>query len=130
MAHHGGDFGFSVVEEQPQKHRATVVIGKEYVQSLYNEAVHSHQKSTDIPGFSQGSVSLHYIEQNYKAHIIEHLKEVFFSHCVVPLLYDSLAKKKLVVIGDPDLIDIKMHSEGTAEFVFQECNINFKREQP
>ena len=74
MVKHGGDFGFSVVEEQPDKHRATVVIGKEYVHALYNEALSSRQKNVEIPGFSQGSTSIHYIESNYKSHIIEHLK--------------------------------------------------------
>ncbi len=129
MEHHGGDFGFSVTEEQPNKQRATVIIGKDYIQALYNDAVHSKQKKLKIPGFSQGETSIHYIEQNYQAPILEHLKEVLFSHCVLHLLYDSLTQKKLVVIGDPDLVEIKLRKEGTAEFVFSLCNAQFSQEQ-
>ncbi len=130
MIDQGGDFGFSVIEEQPDRQKATVIVGKEYVHALYNEAVHSRQKQLKIPGFNKGDTSVHYIEQNYKTHILEHIKEVLFSHCVVHLLYESLDKKKLVVIGDPDLIDIKLQSEGNAEFVFRLSNARFAQEQP
>lgn len=129
MLEHGGDFGFSVVEVRPDSQQATVIIGKDYVHALYNEAVQSRQKLTKIPGFSQGQTSAHYIEKNYLSHILKHLKEVLFSHCVVHLLYDSLDKKKVVVIGDPDLINIKLKPDEKAEFTFQLSNASFDREQ-
>jgi len=122
-------FGFSVVDEHPQKQRATVIIGEQYVHALYHEALISRKKVVKTHGFAKGTTPLHYIEQNFRTHILEHLKELLFTHCVVHLLYDSMATKKLLTIGDPDLIDIKLQPDGNAEFVFQLINVNFDNEQ-
>ncbi len=125
----GRSFGFSVVEEKPQRQRATVVIGKEYVHALYHEALLSRKKQEKTYGFEKGSTPMQYIEQNFRAHIIEHLKELLFTHCVVHQLYDSLSTKKIVIVGDPDLIDIRLEPEGNAEFVFQLATANFDNEE-
>lgn len=125
----GGDFSFSVVEEGPQKHIAKVLIGKEYVSALYKEVLFSRKKHVKTHGFSQGDTPLGYIEQNFRAPILEHLKELFFAHCVIHLLYDSLATKKIVVIGDPDLIDIKIDPEGTTEFIFRLTTASFDQKK-
>lgn len=123
------NFGFSVVEEKPQRQRATVVIGKEYVHALYHEALLSRKKQVKTFGFEKGSTPMQYIEQNFKTHIIEHLKELLFTHCVVHQLYDSLNTQKIVVVGDPDLVDIKLEPESNAEFVFQLSTATFDNEE-
>ncbi len=129
MKEYRENFGFSVVEEKPQRQRATVVIGKEYVHALYHEALVSRRKQVKTYGFTKGSTPMHYIEQNFRSNILEHLKELLFTHCVVHLLYDSLNSKKLVVVGDPDLVDIKLQPEGNAEFIFRLANVSFDREE-
>jgi FKBP-type peptidyl-prolyl cis-trans isomerase (trigger factor) len=122
-------FGFSVVEEKPQRQKATVVIGKEYVHALYHEALLSRKKQVKTFGFEKGSTPMQYIEQNFRAHILEHLKELLFTHCVVNQLYDSLNNQKIVVVGDPDLVDIKLEPESNAEFVFRIATAAFDREE-
>ncbi len=124
-----GNFGFSVVEEQPQRQRATVVIGKEYVHALYNEALLSRRRQVKTYGFTKGCTPMSYIEQNFRSNILEHLKELLFTHCVMHILYDSLSAKKLVIVGDPDLVDIKLEHNGNAEFVFRFANVSFDREK-
>ena len=71
----------------------------------------------------------HISSKTFDAHIIEHLKELLFTHCVVHQLYDSLNNQKIVIVGDPDLIDIKLEPESNAEFVFQLATANFDKEE-
>jgi FKBP-type peptidyl-prolyl cis-trans isomerase (trigger factor) len=123
------NFGFFVVEEKPQRQRATISIGKEYVHALYQEALLSRKKQEKTYGFEKGTTPMQYIEQNFRAHILAHLKELLFSHCVVHQLYDSLTSQKIVVVGDPDLVDIKLSLENNAEFVFQLATANFDKEE-
>ncbi len=129
MEEFGKSFAFSVVEEKPQRQRATVVIGKEYVHALYNEALLSRKKQVKTYGFEKGNTPMHYIEQNFRSHIIEHLKELLFTHCVVHQLYDSLNNQKIVIVGDPDLVDIKLDPESNAEFIFQLATAKFDQEE-
>ncbi len=129
MIDHGENFGFTVVQDKPQQQTAKVIIGSEYIKSLYKEALHSRKKRETTYGFSQGNAPLHYIEQNFRTNIVEHLKELLFTHCVVHLLYDSLSSKKIVIVGDPDLVEINLQPEGVAEFVFRLANVNFDQEQ-
>ena len=129
MLENGTNFGFSVVEDKPQRQTATVIISKEYVQALYEEALHTRKKQEKTYGFSKGNTPLHYIEQNFRSTIVEHLKELLFTHCVLHHLYDSLSAKKIVICGDPDLISIKLQPEAPAEFVFSLANVSFDQEK-
>ena len=114
----GGNFTFQVVEEKPQRQKATITIGREHINALYNEVLHSQKEQSQTYGFSKGSTPLQYIEQNFRSNIVEHLKELLFTHCVVNFLYESLYTNKIVLAGDPDLVDIQLQPEGDAQFVF------------
>lgn len=125
----GGNFTFQVVEEKPQRQKATITIGREHINALYNEVLHSQKEQSQTYGFSKGSTPLQYIEQNFRSNIVEHLKELLFTHCVVNFLYESLYTNKIVLAGDPDLVDIQLQPEGDAQFVFSLVNIEFEKDK-
>ncbi len=124
----GGNFTFSVVEEKAHRRRATVGISREHVSALYNEAVLAQKNQAQTYGFLKGTTPIQYIEQNFRSNIVEHLKELLFTHCVIHFLYASLSENKIVVAGDPDLVDIRLQPEGDAEFVFSFLNVNLDGE--
>lgn len=126
---HGGNFAFSLIEEKPHRQKAVITIGREHIDALYNEALLAQKMQAQTYGFSKGSTPLHYIEQNFRSNIVEHLKELLFTHCVVHFLYESLSDNKIVVAGDPDLVDIQLHPEGDALFVFSLINVSLDNDQ-
>ncbi len=122
-------FAFSVIEEKPHRQKAIVKIAREHIHALYNEALLSQKSQASTFGFDKGTTPLHYIEQNFRANIVQHLKELLFNHCVVDILYESLCTNKIVVVGDPDLIDIQLEPEQDAEFTFLLNNIQLDNDQ-
>ena len=42
----GGNFTFQVVEEKPQRQKATITIGREHINALYNEVLHSQKEQS------------------------------------------------------------------------------------
>ena len=125
----GKNFAFSMVEEKPHLHKAVVTIGHEHIDALYNEALLAKKLQTDTYGFTKGSTPIHYIEHNFRSNIVEHLKELLFTHCVVHYLYESLAQNKVVLAGDPDLIDISLRPDGDAQYTFSLFNIPIDSDQ-
>lgn len=126
---HGGNFAFSLIEEKPHKQKAVITIGREHIDALYHEALVAQKMQAQTYGFSKGSTPLYYIEQNFRSNIVEHLKELLFTHCVVHFLYESLSDNKIVVAGDPDLVDIELQPEGDARFVFSLINVSLDNDQ-
>lgn len=114
----GGKFAFSIVEEKPNKQKATITVGRDYVNTLYAEILLSQKMLAQTPGFSKGCTPLHYIAENFQPNILEHLKELLFTHCIQHLLYASLTQNKLVLIGEPDLVDIYLKPNEDAQFTF------------
>ena len=43
--------------------------------------------------------------------LAEHVKELLFKYCVINYLYEQIRNNKLVVVGDPRLIDIKIKTK-------------------
>ena len=131
MEYHGEkkDFGFSITEEKPHRQKAIVTISQKHINALYHEALRSQKDQASTFGFTKGTTPLQYIEQNFRSNILEHLKELLFTHCVVRFLYESLARHKIVVIGDPDLISINLEPDRDAEFIFSLINIQLDDDQ-
>lgn len=118
LHHHGGKFAFSVVEEKPQRKRATITIGHEYIDALYQEAIQSQKDAVVTFGFQKGATPISYIEQNFRSNILAHIQELIFTHCVIQFLYQSLQDNNIVIVGDPELIDIRIIPQTDAEFIF------------
>ncbi len=126
MVHHytsGGSLAFSIVEEKPNRQKATITVGREYVNTLYTEILLSQKMLAQTPGFSKGSTPLQYIAENFRPNILEHLKELLFTHCIQHFLYASLIENKIVVIGDPDLVDIYLMPNEDAQFTFMLASV-------
>lgn len=118
LHNHGGKFAFNVVEEKPQRKRATITIGHEYIDTLYEEAIRSQKDAVVTFGFQKGTTPLAYIEQNFRSNILTHIQELIFTHCVIQFLYQSLQDNNIVIVGDPELIDIRIIPKTDAEFIF------------
>lgn len=118
LHHHGGKFAISIVEEKPQQHRATVTISHEYIDALYDEVVRGQKNQVLTFGFQKGTTPLQYIEQNFGSDLMIHIQELLFTHCVIQFLYSSFHERKIVVVGDPELLTIQIHPHTDGEFVF------------
>ena len=44
-------------------------------------------------------------------------------------LYESLSDKKIVIAGDPDLLDIQVHPDGDAQFIFSITDITLDNDE-
>lgn len=117
MIHGENNLTFTFIQ-QPQRCIATITIPSACVMTLYNEALRAQQAQAETYGFSKGTTPLYYIEQTFRPNILEHLKELLFTHYVMRFLCQSLHKNKLVTVGDPQLIDISLQPEKETCFVF------------
>ncbi len=112
---------FAFSSEQPNVSLATIIIPCDIINQLFNETIRTQQERIQTIGFSQGNVPIEYIQQNFRSIMIEHLKEFLFKYCVLNLLFHKIRTRKLIVTGDPRLIEIKLEPEQDARFVF-ECS--------
>ena len=103
---------------RPALCRAAVVIDKDLVTRLYNQAVLSQQKTVSAQGFQQGSVPLQYIKQNFNVSLIEHLKEFLFHYFVIGFLNKEIRAQKIFAAGEPRLTDIDVAPGKEAHFHF------------
>lgn len=117
--HNSQNFSFSIIQKTPQCTVISLSVNRSYVDSLYKKALVSFQEKAVTHGFIKGTTPLHYIEQNFKPHILDHLKELLFIHCVLGFFSNSAIKNKLVFVGDPELIDITIEPNQDAHFVFK-----------
>jgi len=105
--------------EQPTLCRATISVSKDLVDVFFRESLHVLKGSVQAYGFSQNTVPLEYVFKQYKANIVEYLKEFFFKFGVVNFLYHEIRSQKLLVAGEPRLVDIFLEHEANARFVFE-----------
>jgi FKBP-type peptidyl-prolyl cis-trans isomerase (trigger factor) len=118
MIHGENNFTFTITQENPQQQKATITIPSSHVDALYDEALIAQKAEAHTYGFLKGTTPMHYIEHNFRPNIIEHLKELLFTHCVINFLCQSLYNHKIVVIGDPTLVDIMLQPHNDAHFIF------------
>src|ERR1700759_4229986 len=105
------DFSFSFNQNQAMHATATVTVRKPLIDSIYHQALTCHQQRTRTPGFPIGSAPLSYIEQNYKAPILDHLKNFFFAYYVMDFLLHKLTLLKVALIGEPRLSNASLEPQ-------------------
>jgi FKBP-type peptidyl-prolyl cis-trans isomerase (trigger factor) len=105
--------------EQPTLCRATITVAKSLVNLFYDETAFALKDNIQAYGFQQGEVPVEYISKQYKINITEHLKEFFFKFGIVNFLYQEVRAQKLLVAGDPRLLDISLDHNQDARFVFE-----------
>jgi len=97
---------------------ATVIIPASFVQTIYGKAVYFQQHCTHTHGFPQGRVPLEYIQENFRSHLLEHVKEFLFNYFVISFLYQEIRKNKLLVAGEPRIHSIELDMDHDAKFTF------------
>ncbi len=98
--------------------KVIVIVPKIFVASVYRHASLAQKNEIHTYGFAKGATPLQYIEQNYKASLLDHVKEFLFKYYVLGFLYKELFSKKMLIAGDPRLHDIVLDSDD-AEFHFE-----------
>lgn len=105
--------------QQPTLCYASVIIPAPLVDALYNQAVLNQQQSTPTFGFHKKGVPFAYIEHNFKANLLDHLKEFLFKYSVLGFLFREIREKKLLVAGEPRLAEIYIEPQKDALFTFE-----------
>ena len=105
--------------EQPSLCKASIVVSKELINSFFKETVNVLSSDVQAYGFAQGKVPFEYVVKQYKMNITDHLKEFFFKFGIVNFLFQEIRAQKLLVSGDPCLVDIFLEHDESARFVFE-----------
>lgn len=110
------------LEHNPTKSslaRITIVIPKDRINLLFDETVHTLKGSIKAYGFLNGEVPTEYISKQYKPNIIDHLKEFIFKYGIINELFQEIQARKLLVAGEPRLVDIALEYDQEAQFTFE-----------
>jgi FKBP-type peptidyl-prolyl cis-trans isomerase (trigger factor) len=118
------DLLFSISNESADISIAKVQVSASMVDRMYQYVLCAQKQEARTYGFTQGTAPLTYIEHTHKPHILEHLKEFFFTHCVINFLCKELFQRRFVVIGDPWLIEAVVSPVRGASFLFELHTLN------
>ena len=105
--------------EQPSLCRATITVAKDLVNRFFDETAIALGSTIHAYGFQHGQVPVEYIAKQYKNNISQHLKEFFLKFGIVNFLFQEIRAQKLLVAGEPRLIDIILEHDSKARFVFE-----------
>ncbi len=118
MIHDTNNFIFSLDQINPTASRASITIDSRFITAMYQQALAEHKETMHVQGFAQGAAPFSYLEQTFKSNVVEHLKEFFFNHCVINFLYQALRENKLVLSGEPQLINITIEPISQSHYLF------------
>ncbi len=109
----------NIDQQHPHVCKATVIIPESFVNVLYHQASLAHRGIVHTYGFAKGNTPLSYVEKNYRSSILVHVKEFLFKYFVIGFLYEQLSHQKIVIAGEPRLLDIILEPNQAAEFQFE-----------
>lgn len=98
---------------------ATITIPFDIVEQFYILSAQHQQKVLSIQGFEKGNVPLEYIKKNYRETLIAHTQEILFKFYGINFLYQQIHEQKLIVAGEPRLIEVSLIPEHEAFFSFE-----------
>jgi FKBP-type peptidyl-prolyl cis-trans isomerase (trigger factor) len=106
---------------QPEKTscRATVIVPHFLVNAFFEETACVLQRHVKAYGFHRGVVPLEYVRKEYHSNIVEHLKEFFCKFGIINFLLHEVMIQKIVIAGDPHLVDIVLDYDCNAQFIFE-----------
>lgn len=99
--------------------RATITVSKSLINTFFDETAVALKDNIQAYGFQQGEVPIEYIGKQYRLNITEHLKEFFLKFGIINFLFQEIRAQKLLVAGDPRLVDIFLEYGQDARFVFE-----------
>lgn len=109
----------NITIESPLKAFAVVTIPQQSVDALYYEASCIQRRNTEAQGFKKGNIPLAYIQETYRANLIEHLEEFFLNYSAIDTLLREVREQKLILTGNPQLIDMHVALKQDATFTFE-----------
>lgn len=109
---------FSIESINPNLSRAYVKAPASLVDIIFSHTSSKQRESIHIPGFPKGQTPIGYIEQHYKIHICEHIKEFLFKYIILPFLTAHLHTLKISCAGEPRLSDIVLEPNQDATYQF------------
>jgi FKBP-type peptidyl-prolyl cis-trans isomerase (trigger factor) len=105
--------------DDPGLAQATVIIPRHLVDTLYTQVAFLQKDHIQTHGFLKGQIPIAYIIQNYKSNLTDHVKEFLFKYCVIDFLLDQINQQKILVAGDPRLMNIFIEPGTEGQFVFE-----------
>lgn len=111
--------GFAAERIGSDRCQAIVTISPSYLQSVYNYLLKAQQNEVVTHGFIKGTTPLAYLESTFKQNILEHLKELFFTHCVINFLYRKITEHKIEIAGEPLVTEMLLDLAAGASYVFE-----------
>jgi FKBP-type peptidyl-prolyl cis-trans isomerase (trigger factor) len=98
---------------------ATVTIPHTTVDLFYTLAAENQSKIISVAGFQKGHVPLDYIKKNYQETLNGHVQEILFKFYAINFLYKQVREQKLIIAGEPRLIEASLLPEKDAAFLFE-----------
>jgi len=96
-----------------------IIVPQSFIQQFFTHAAQVKQMSSDSQGFKKGSVPIDYIQVHYKKNILNHMQEIFLRHFVIDALLEYIHENKILIVGQLDLVSIKMNTDQDAVYTFQ-----------
>ncbi|MCL4380399.1 trigger factor family protein [Candidatus Dependentiae bacterium] len=97
---------------------ATVTVAQDLINNLYQHALLYRKDQYHPQGFSRQTTPVAFIDQQFKVHTLKHLKEFLLKYYVVSYLYQELRRQKIVIVGNPRLLDVVVEQGKPAEYLF------------
>jgi len=116
----------SVMEQASTQSTIVVTVSADLVTTLYNYIVRCHKRHSSIAGFVPGTVPIDYIERNFKTSICEQVKDFISTFFVQQSLFTEIMRKKIILLGNPDLriVSIKAHQPAIFTFSINHLPLN------
>jgi FKBP-type peptidyl-prolyl cis-trans isomerase (trigger factor) len=115
---HDVHLSFAAEKTGTDRCKAVIKISPHYVNSIYQYILRVKQSSIVTQGFIKGTTPLSYIEYMFKQNILEHLKELFYTHCVINYLYHQITINRINIAGEPIFKEALLDPQQGAVYVF------------
>ena len=97
----------------------SVTVPAKITESFFKLAIERQQSTMNPIGFKKGLAPLSYIQEHFKTPMISHLKDLGLKFFGINTLLQQIRAQKLVLVGTPELQEIKVDAQGNAVYTFQ-----------
>lgn len=108
----------STFSELLKTHTFTIELSESFISDFFDFAAQTQQKKVTSPGFKKNETPITYIKEHYKKHLLNHIQEITLKYFVLDYLFENIHKKKIMVVGEPELKHISMDLNQNAVYTF------------
>lgn len=112
-------FSLDVSPSQDAIQQALIVVPAGIVYNLYKHFALTQQHTISAYGFHRRQLPFDYIDQNFRTPILKHLREFLLRYCVHGFLLQRLQELKILIAGQPRLVDITVDNDFNMLFAFE-----------